>query len=296
MIPNERMLKKQLKVEQTEVTVQCTSGIDVNQQTLFLQEGYYLNSIQLQNVDTSPLLIWVEYFFDRNESTKGEILDLWWTRNTSGYGYSPTKIINKLIGNELSKIVFNVINQSGTDETAIFVVTYSEQAITQTSTYDWENDRGIWQYNDLLERTDTNGVFEVDFTPAAGSWFELEQMKITATITSAAITITVQDGGGLILKTLSTLTTATGTWEIPILATSEEDNTASTPSSIGKTQDKLRITYPQTLNITTASITADEDLLILMTAKLKDVIPTITFGTNSQQQAGYSATRYSKVI
>lgn len=281
---------------QKTIAINCATGAAVSTGNLEIREGYYLNSVQLHNVNTSPLFIWLEYFYDKNETEFGEIIDHFWVRNTSGFGYAPARVINKKIETELSQIVFHVLNQSGTNQTAFFVCNYSKETITQTSSYDWENDRGVWQYNDMLERTDTNGAFEVDFIPAAGSWFDFESMAITATITSAAVTITVQDGGGLILKTLSTITTATDTWEIPILATSEEDNAASTPASIGKTQDRLRITYPQTLNITTASITADEDLLILMTCRLKDVIPTITFGTNSQQQAGYAATRYSKVI
>lgn len=296
MIPNERMLPKQIKAEQTEVVVQCTSGTAINQATLYLQEGYYLNSIQLQNVNTSPLLIWVEYFYDRNESTKGEILDLWWARNTLGLGYSPTKIINKLIAKELSKIVFNVLNESGTDETAIFVVTYSEEAITQTSTYDWENDRGVWAYNDMIERHTSGGVLAFTITPVAGSWFDIETISLTMGMTAAEdIQVEIQDVNGDALQLLMFDNTDTGELFGPNQMVHVGTEVATTPSTVGKKQDKIRVHYPDYLSFATSAASATDDILIRIRAKLKDRIPTIGYGTNTLPQAAYTDD-FNKVI
>ena len=280
---------------QKQVVVYAASGTTPGTATLYIQEGYYLQSVQCKNVAPCPGYVWLEYFYDRNEDTFGEILTTFWVRNATDYAYTPAIVVNKEFETELSSCVFHVLNQSATDNTYVFVVTYGKLPSYQLSHYHVEEHRGIWAYDDMIERHTDAGALEVDYIPAAGSWFELDTMFITAGITSALITISIQDSAGEVIKTLSTITTATGTWEIPILATSEEDNTASTPSSIGKTQDKLRIHYPDRLNITTASISAAEDLLIRMRGKLKDVIPTITYTGNTQHQAAYTD-NYSQVI
>ena len=70
---------------------------------------------------------------------------------------------------------------------------------------------------------------------------------------------------------------------------------ATTPSTIGKQQDKLRIHYPDHLNLTISSIPATDDVIIRIRARLKDVIPTIAYTGNVQHQAAYT-TNYSQVI
>ena len=182
------------------VTVYAASGTTAGTANLYIQEGYYLQSVQCKNVAPCPGYVWLEYFYDRNETTFGEILTTFWVRNTTSYAYTPAVVVNKQFETELSYCVFHVLNQSATDNTYVFVVTYGKLPSHQVSHYHVEEHRGIWAYDDKIERHTDAGVLEVDITPAAGSWFDLISVQLTTDLTGAEdVLLVIEDSGSAAL-------------------------------------------------------------------------------------------------
>ena len=262
----------------------------------YIPRNHTVTAIQIQDEHTYPLYVRIEYYPDLGEEYPF-ILFANFLRANSTYYNIPAVALNFPVDDEKGIIRVNMLNESGATVTPIVHILYKEgMTASYPNHYNPEDHRGVWAYDQLIERHTNAGAIEVNFTPAPGSWFEIEMIHLAAGFSGAEdVTIIVEDSAGGIVKLLSEINTTTGTWDIPILATSEEDNTASTAASIGKTQDTLRITYPDSLNITTSAVPATDDILVRMRCKLKDQIPTITYTGNTQAQAGY-VNDYSVVI
>ena len=263
---------------QTEVTINCASGVTVATGNLFIQKGYYLNSVQLQNVHTIPLFVWVEYFYDRNESTKGEILDSWWIRNTAGYDYAPARIFNKKFDSELSKCVFHVLNQSGSDETAIFVCTYSKEISYQNNHYREEDHRGVWALDYQAQTTDVaGGSLILTITPAAGTWFKILSILIGPDdyTTDETIIVKIYDENDSPIKSIihnsgtdNEILEGPG---FPVLADDVTSAEGSSRGSLGMYDSY--VAHPDKLRFITSALAQNETFTIRIRAKLKSAKP-----------------------
>ena len=255
---------------------------------------HYIQSFQLTDLLGYALYVRAEWYNDDSDDIP-EILFAGWLQNSLTYNDTPSITLNKFVDYEKGFLRFNILNRSGNAVIPIVTVYYADRPTHQVNYYDEEKFRGLWAYDDQIERHTSAGVITVDFIPLIGTWFEIDSLRITAGFTGAEdLTISHLDGANAVVKLLGVASTTAGVLELPILVTSEEDNVASTPSSVGKLRDTLRIKYPDKLRIDVSSVPATDDINIRMRAWLKSAIPTVTLGANCQTQAGYTA-EYSVV-
>jgi len=257
--------------------------------------GTYVSSVQVQDTHTYPMYVRVEYYID-DADTHPEILATGWLRATYGFYNANALYFNKCISKEQTRIRVYITNESGAAINPRVILYFDDVPTNQYSNYNVEDHRGVWALSAMWERKTDAGTVGVTITPAAGSWFEILSGKITGGFSAAEdIGVSIVDSNTVVVKTLVAINTTTGTVEFPQLAVLADD-TAQTASNIGKSNDRLRITYPDKLSFSVSSCAATDDITVTMRCLLKDVKPTIAFvDAKSGVQAGY-ANAMNKVI
>ena len=255
----------------------------------------YIQSVMIQDQHSYPMYVRILWYHDDSDEYP-EVLFADWVRATCEHYDIPSITLNKFVDYEKGLLRICFLNQTAIDITPIVIVHYAETKTSQTNYYCREKHFGVWAYDDLIERHTDAGVLSFTITPHPGTWFDLDMMRLTGGFSGAeTITVTHEDVALATLKLIGEVSTTTGTIELPILATSEEDNTASTAESIGKLRDRYRIHYPDHLLISVSSVPATDDIAVQIRARLKSRIPTIAYIGNTQAQAAY-VNDYSRVI
>lgn len=256
---------------------------------------YWIQSVQIFEDQLYPFYVRLEFYYDDSDEYP-EILFAGWFKATSGTNNINSIVINKKVYSERGILRACILNQSGTDLNPRIIVNFGPEATGQTSHYDRFVHQGIWAYDDMIERHTSAGVIDIAITPLAGSWIELYSIKVTAGMTGAEdITVEYHDENDETIETIIEDNTQTGSLFGPYKANYVSTAVATTPESIGKSEDVTRITYPDHIHILTSACPATDDLHIIIRARLKDAIPNITYGTNTQAQAAYTDD-YNKVI
>ena len=269
------------------VTVNALSGTTPGTANLFIQEGYYLQSVACKSPAPCVGYVWLEYFYDRNETTFGEVLTRFWVRNTPDYDSHPAVVVNKQFESELSSVVFHVLNQSATDNTYVFVVTFGLLPSHQVSHYDLEEQRGIWCYDQRAKRITAGGTLTFTITPVAGTWFDIKQFNMTPVFASVDdMTLSIRGKNNRDLARVCLLAGQTvGQAFGPALATSADD-AATVSYSLGLPDTRYRVMYPNYIYVATSAVDVNDTLCLRLQCYLKSVAPVVTI-TNSID-AGYA--------
>ena len=259
---------------------------------------YWIQSVMISNVYAGcSFYARYEFYYDDSDEHP-EVLFTGWFRATTGHYNNMSIPLNKKVYSERGILRINFLCQAPTAIDPVVIVNFGPEPTgsAQTSHYDIEENRGVWAYDDLIERHTDAGTIEMSITPVAGSWFELEYISLTPALTGAEdISLEIQDAAGGVLALLIDDNTQTGTLRGPNQIVHVGTEITTTPETVGQpTGGRVRIQSPDCLYLTVSACPATDDIHIMLRARLKDRIPIIAYVGNVQSQAAY-VNEYSSV-
>ena len=256
---------------------------------------HYVACVQIQDEHTYPIYVRVEYYNSEGDEFPA-ILFCDWVRSNSTYYNIPAIALNFPIDSEKGILRVNMLNETGSDITPKVHIQYYNKPTNMVGHYEPEVHRGIWALDAKYERHTSAGVIDIVITPAPGSWIELMSFSLQAGFTGAEdVEVDYHDENDSVIEIIIVDNTTTGTLRGHYKQNHVSTVVATTPETIGKSENVTRVTYPDHIHIATSAVPATDDVEIRIRARLKDQIPTITLGTNVQVQGGY-ADAYNKVI